>query len=93
MCASGSFGKAKSLTEWLRDKRSNEYRQTNQPKKKKVDRNRREEGDELVTTNIGVIEYKGNQLKQVWGKRLPIKIQKWRLKESSGALNSSFLLE
>ena len=74
--ASGSYGKAKSLTEWLRDKKSNEYRQTNQAKKKKVDRNRREEGDELVTINIGLMEYKGNQLKKVWGKRLPIKIPK-----------------
>lgn len=72
---SQTFGKAKSLTEWLRDKRSHEYRQT-KPKKRRVDRNEREEGDELVTINIGLMKNKGNQLKKIWGKRLPIKIPK-----------------
>ena len=72
----GTFGKAKSFTEWLKDKRSDEFRQTKQTKKRKINSKERENNDELVTINIGLMESKGNQLKKVWGKRLPIKIQK-----------------
>ena len=72
----GTFGKAKSFTEWLKDKRSDEFRQTKQTKKRKINSKGRENNDELVTINIGLMESKSNQLKKVWGKRLPIKIQK-----------------
>ena len=72
----GTFGKAKSFTEWLKDKRSVEFCHTKQTKKTKINSKGRENNDELVTINIGPMESKGNQLKKVWGKRLPIKIQK-----------------
>ena len=61
----GTFGKAKSFTEWLKDKRSDEFRQTKQTKKRKINSKGRENNDELVTINIGLMESKDNQLKKV----------------------------
>ena len=75
--AAGCFGKAKSFSGWLQDKRSDEFRQTKRTKKRKVDGRKGGEGDdEVVTINFGLMERKDDQLKKVWGKRLPIKIQK-----------------
>ena len=54
----GTFGKAKSFTEWLKDKRSDEFRQTKQTKKRKINSKGLENNDELVAINIGLMESK-----------------------------------